>query len=80
MPPEDKDAAVFPVKFKGRYAMLHRPVSTFPGAGAHIWISFSPDLKHWGDHQVVLQAKKADGGMPIRSACLRLRFKLPMAG
>ncbi len=58
MPPEDKDAAVFPVKFKGRYAMLHRPVSTFLGAGAHIWISFSPDLKHWGEHQVVIPARR----------------------
>jgi predicted GH43/DUF377 family glycosyl hydrolase len=58
MPPEDKDAAVFPVKFKGRYAMLHRPVAMFPGAGAHIWISFSPDLKHWGDHQLVMPAKR----------------------
>lgn len=58
MPPEDKDAAVFPVKFKGRYAMLHRPVAMFPGAGAHIWISFSPDLKHWGDHQLVIPAKR----------------------
>jgi beta-1,2-mannobiose phosphorylase / 1,2-beta-oligomannan phosphorylase len=58
MPPEDKDAAVFPVKFKGRYALLHRPVSTFPGAGAHIWISFSPDLRHWGDHKVVIPAKR----------------------
>jgi predicted GH43/DUF377 family glycosyl hydrolase len=58
MPPEDKDAAIFPVKFKGRYAMLHRPVSTFPGAGAHIWISYSPDLKHWGDHQLVIPAKR----------------------
>jgi hypothetical protein len=25
---------------------------TAAGAGAHIWISFSPDLKHWGDHRV----------------------------
>jgi predicted GH43/DUF377 family glycosyl hydrolase len=58
MPPEDKDAAVFPVKFKGRYAMLHRPVAMFPGAGAHIWISYSPDLKHWGDHQLVIPAKR----------------------
>jgi predicted GH43/DUF377 family glycosyl hydrolase len=58
MPPEDKDASVFPVKFKGRYAMLHRPVAMFPGAGAHIWISYSPDLKHWGDHQLVIPAKR----------------------
>ena len=56
MPPEDKDAAVFPRKFGGRYAMLHRPVST-GSSGAHIWLSFSPDLKHWGDHHVVLHAR-----------------------
>lgn len=58
MPPEDKDAALFPVKFKGRYAILHRPVPAIGGVGKHIWISFSPDLKHWGDHQVVLPARK----------------------
>ena len=52
LPPEDKDAALFPVRFGGRWAMIHRPVSTFPYTGAHIWISFSPDLKHWGDHRI----------------------------
>jgi len=58
LPPEDKDAAVFPVKFGGRYALLHRPVCAFPGVGAHIWISYSPDLKHWGDHKIVLHARR----------------------
>jgi len=58
MPPEDKDAALFPVRFKGRWAMLHRPVSTFHAAGAHIWISYSPDLKHWGDHRILIPARK----------------------
>lgn len=58
MPPEDKDAALFPVRFKGRWAMLHRPVSSFPSVGAHIWISFSPDLKHWGDHRVLIPARR----------------------
>jgi predicted GH43/DUF377 family glycosyl hydrolase len=57
MPPEDKDAAVFSRKFGGRYAMLHRPVSA-GSSGAHIWLSFSPDLKHWGDHHVVLNARR----------------------
>lgn len=57
MPPEDKDAALFPVRFKGRYAMLHRPVTGFGGAGKHIWISFSPDLTHWGNHQVLMPAR-----------------------
>ncbi len=58
MPPEDKDAALFPVRFGGRWAMIHRPVSTFPSVAAHIWISFSPDLKHWGDHRVLIPARK----------------------
>ena len=57
MPPDDKDAAVFPRRFGGRYAMLHRPVST-GSSGAHIWLSFSPDLKHWGDHHVLMHARK----------------------
>ncbi len=57
MPPNDKDAAVFPRKFGGRYAMLHRPIST-GSSGAHIWLSFSPDLKHWGDHHVLMHARR----------------------
>jgi predicted GH43/DUF377 family glycosyl hydrolase len=58
MPPEDKDAALFPVRFGGRWAMLHRPVANLPGISADIWISFSPDLKHWGDHQEVIRARE----------------------
>jgi len=58
MPPEDKDAALFPVQFNGRWAMLHRPVSAFASMGAHVWISFSPDLKHWGDHQILIPARR----------------------
>lgn len=58
MPPEDKDAALFPVKFNGRWAMIHRPVSTFSGVSAHTWISFSYDLKHWGDHRILIHARK----------------------
>jgi len=57
MPPEDKDAALFPVRFDDRWAMFHRPVAKHPGTSADIWISFSPDLKHWGDHQEVIQAR-----------------------
>ena len=57
MPPEDKDAAVFPRRFGKRYAMIHRPVSA-GSSGAHIWLSFSPDLRHWGDHHVLLHARR----------------------
>jgi predicted GH43/DUF377 family glycosyl hydrolase len=56
MPPEDKDAALMPRRIGGRWALIHRPV---PATGqAHVWISFSPDLKHWGDHTVILRARR----------------------
>jgi predicted GH43/DUF377 family glycosyl hydrolase len=58
MPPEDKDAALFPVKFNGLWAMLHRPVPRSSMLGAHIWLSFSPNLKHWGEHQEIIQARE----------------------
>lgn len=57
MPPEDKDAAVFPRRFGGRYAMIHRPVSA-GSSGAHIWLSFSSDLIHWGEHHVLMHARR----------------------
>jgi len=58
MPPENKDAALFPIRFQGRWAMLHRPVPASAGIGAHIWISFSPDLRHWGDHRLLIRARQ----------------------
>lgn len=54
LPPDDKDAALFPRKIRGRYALLHRP--TIRGE-AHVWLSFSPDLRHWGEHQVLLETR-----------------------
>lgn len=58
MPPEDKDAALFPRQFDGRWALVHRPVATAPAHEAHIWLSWSPDLRHWGDHTILLRARK----------------------
>lgn len=34
-----------------RFALIHRPIIR---GEAHIWISFSPDLKYWGEHQVLI--------------------------
>ncbi len=56
-PPEDKDAALFPRQFGGRWALIHRPVPHLVGAKANMWLSFSPDLRHWGDHSVLLEAR-----------------------
>jgi predicted GH43/DUF377 family glycosyl hydrolase len=58
MPPEDKNAALFPRQFDGRWALIHRPVATTPRHTADIWLSWSPDLRHWGDHTILLQARK----------------------
>ncbi|HXI44753.1 MAG TPA: hypothetical protein VNH13_00450 [Candidatus Acidoferrales bacterium] len=55
MPPEDKDAALFPRRVGGRWAMIHRP-SPLRG-GAHMWLSYSPDMRHWGDHRLLLEAR-----------------------
>lgn len=55
MQPDDKDAALLPHRINGEFALIHRPVSD---TGAHIWMSFSPDLRNWGSHRLVLQARK----------------------
>ena len=58
MSPEDKDAALFPIAFGGRWALIHRPAPSMAGLGAHMWLSFSPDLRHWGDSRVLLAARR----------------------
>jgi predicted GH43/DUF377 family glycosyl hydrolase len=58
MPPEDKDAALFPRTFDGRWALLHRPAPATPGLGAHVWLSWSPDLRHWGNARILLAARR----------------------
>lgn len=52
LPPDNKDAAIFPTKFGicNRWAMIHR-------IPPNIWIAFSDDLVHWGEHQVLLQVR-----------------------
>jgi len=56
-PPEDKDAALFPNRIAGRWALIHRPVASHASSKANIWLSFSPDLKHWGDHMMLIEAR-----------------------
>jgi predicted GH43/DUF377 family glycosyl hydrolase len=55
MQPDDKDAALLPRRLDGRWALIHRPVSP---QGAHMWISYSPDLRYWGGHKLMLIARK----------------------
>lgn len=55
MPPDDKDAALLPSRIDGQWALIHRPVSA---PRAHMWISYSPDLKNWGKHILMMDARK----------------------
>lgn len=53
MPPEDKDATIFPCKFDDRWMLIHRPIER----GANIWISCSDNLKYWGDHKILINSR-----------------------
>lgn len=55
MSPEDKDATLLPHRIDGQWAVIHRPVS---GGRAHMWISFSPDLRNWGGHKLMMEARR----------------------
>lgn len=55
MQPDDKDAALLPRRIGGMYALVHRPIAD---SGAHVWISYSPDLRSWGGHRMMLRARR----------------------
>lgn len=55
MPPEDKDAALLPHRIGDYWALIHRPVSA---PRAHMWISYSADLRHWGSHKLMMEARR----------------------
>jgi predicted GH43/DUF377 family glycosyl hydrolase len=58
MQPDDKDAALFPQRIGGKWALLHRPV--MPGSSADIYISFTTDLRHWGDRTLALPSRRGN--------------------
>ncbi len=68
-----RNVVIFPEKINGRYARLDRPHSEIsPWA---IWISYSHDLIHWGDSQVIMkpvqyhwdEMKIGPGAPPIKT-------------
>lgn len=68
-----RNVVLFPGKFDGRYARLDRPHSEI--SPWSIWISYSPDLIHWGDSKIVLkpesyhwdEMKIGPGATPFRT-------------
>jgi len=70
---DNRNGVLFPEKIGGRYARLDRP--NVPGSAADMWLSWSPDLLHWGDARCVLRkeqvhwawTKIGPGAVPIRT-------------
>lgn len=68
-----RNVVIFPEKINGRYARLDRPHSEI--SPWSIWISYSPDLVHWGDAKVVIkpmtyhwdEMKVGPGATPIKT-------------
>jgi predicted GH43/DUF377 family glycosyl hydrolase len=55
--PDNKDVAIFPEKVGGRYYALNRPISAEYGL-KDIWISESPDVLCWGNHQFLMSTRE----------------------
>ncbi|NNE36179.1 MAG: glycosidase [Rhodothermales bacterium] len=71
--PDMRNVVIFPETFNGRYARLDRPHSEINAWS--IWLSWSPDLVHWGESEPVInpmtyhwdQMKIGPGATPIRT-------------
>ncbi len=68
-----RNVVLFPEKIGGRYIRLDRPHSEI--SPWSIWISYSPDLIHWGDSRIVMkpvtyhwdEMKIGPGATPFRT-------------
>jgi len=58
LPATDKDAALFPRRIGGKWILIHRPIISRHGPGAHIWASSSEDLINWDDHRILIAARE----------------------
>jgi predicted GH43/DUF377 family glycosyl hydrolase len=68
-----RNTVIFPEKINGRYVKLDRPHSEI--SPWSIWISYSPDLIHWGGSKLIIkpvqyhwdETKVGPGAPPIRT-------------
>ena len=68
-----RNVVIFPQKFNGYYVRLDRPHSEI--SPWSIWITYSPDLIHWGDSKVIMkpltyhwdEMKIGPGAPPIKT-------------
>jgi beta-1,4-mannooligosaccharide/beta-1,4-mannosyl-N-acetylglucosamine phosphorylase len=76
--PFNRNGVLFPERIGGKYAMLSRPSDNGHTPFGDIYISFSPDMKYWGEHRCVMKVtpfeqsawqctKIGAGSVPIRT-------------
>ena len=68
--PNNRVPCLFPEKINGYYCRLDRPYVLIndphnQNQRGYIWISYSPDLIHWGQHQVLLRPWSHWNGIKI---------------
>lgn len=77
--PFNRNGVLFPRKINGKYAMLSRPSDNGHTPFGDIYISYSPDMKYWGEHRFVMAPtpfedsawqclKIGPGAVPIETA------------
>ena len=52
--PFNRNGVLFPSKINGKYAMLSRPSDNGHTPFGDIYLSYSPDMKFWGEHRHVM--------------------------
>lgn len=76
--PFNRNGVLFPEKIDGKFAMLSRPSDNGHTPFGDIYISYSPDMKYWGEHRCVMKVtpfeqsawqctKIGAGPIPIRT-------------
>lgn len=53
--PFNRNGVLFPRKINGKYAMLSRPSDNGHTPFGDIYLSYSPDMKYWGEHRAVMK-------------------------
>ncbi len=52
--PFNRNGVLFPEKIDGKYCMLSRPSDNGHTPFGDIFLSYSPDMKYWGEHRLVM--------------------------
>ncbi len=76
--PFNRNGVLFPEKINGKYCLLSRPSDNGHTPFGDIFLSYSPDMKYWGEHRCVMKVtpfeqsawqctKIGPGSVPIKT-------------